>query len=693
MGYRRYNGGECYAVRYTDDNLCTYAWRRVCTIKEFVYQNTQKELNFDMWLNLTSVRTNINAVVDHLTCCRDVQFPDLVRDRHVFSFKGGVYFAPTDTYVPYEKMSERGDDVVAAKYFDIDFPCAEEGTEEDWQPLTPYLQSILDFQKMSPDVSWWMYVFIGRLIYEVGELDEWQVLPYLKGAASTGKSTILTRVCREIYDAHDVDVLSNNIEKKFGLSALDKNSSSSAGDQIGHRSRTGRIPERGVWRDRWVDNSGSINRRIVLFEFDHCVTRGDMLLGQKLSREMGCILRRTNRSYLKAVRLYARDNVWLHLPSEFHRAKDELRNMPKSSYVNLTGYISSSSEDQDEEDEVDVVEDEVDVVEDEVEVVEDEVEVVEDEVEVVEDEVEVVENEVESDDEAQAMSESESDDEAQAMSESESDAQAQAQAMSESDDEPEPEPEAQPDIYQPAHTFEDVSGMLRILNAFPWALSRSMQKAALETPGYMRHLLVTRFRSMRKAVRAMQSMGNMKCILALVQDNSDVSPKVARSCMLSEIRAAIHSDRSIEALRCMQEYWKDVINDNLVIECMGLAIRRNRPDIVRSFLITGGPVRLRRNLFDDPFMIACKFGYAEVVQILLDANAIDRTGYADDHYDKAFAHGHITIMHMLFERGLTSFDACTMANMAFSVLFRDKPFEIRQDEEGIMRAAAHVVSG
>eukprot|EP00798_Chlamydomonas_sp_ICE-L_P008876 gene8876-biopygen2777 len=396
----------------------------------------------------------------------------------------------------------------------------------------------------------------------------------------------------------------------------------------------------------------------------------------------------------------------------------------------------------DEEDEVEVVEDAVDVVENEVERAL-EVDLTHD------DEDEGAADE--SDDEAQAMSESESDDEAQAMSESdaesESESDAQAQAMSESDDESEPEA-----VYQPSHTFEDVAGLLertgiletwmdklsQNLNGalndvhhvipsttinimgsvpyhgiptevwlhiasltvdrsgsstpFPWELSRSMQKAASETTGYMRHLLVTRFRSMRNAVRAMQSMGNMKCILALVQDNSDVSLKVARSCMLSETRAAIHSDGSIEALRCMQEYWKDVINDNLVIECMGLAIRRNRPDIVRSFLITGGPVRLRRNLFDDPFMIACKFGYAEVVQILLDVNAIDRTGYADDHYDKAFAHGHITIMHMLFERGLTSFDACTMANMAFSVLFRDKPFEIRQDEEGIMRAAAHVVS-
>jgi hypothetical protein len=354
MGYRRYNGGECYAVRFTEDNLCTYAWRRVCTIKEFVYQKTQKELNFDMWLNLTSVRTNINAVVDHLTCCRDVQFPDLVRDRHVFSFRGGVYFAATDTFVPYDKMGERagGEDVVAAKFFDLDFPCADEEADEDWQPPTPFLQSILDFQKMGPEASWWMYVFIGRLIYEVGERDEWQVLPYLKGAASTGKSTILTRVCREIYEPHDVGVLSNNIEKKFGLSALDEKlifigpeiksdialeqaefQSVVSGEtvQVAVKYATARTIQ---WKvpgilagnevPGWVDNSGSINRRIVLFEFDHCVTRGDMLLGQKLAREMGCILRKTNRSYLKAVRLYARDNVWLHLPTEFHRAKDEL---------------------------------------------------------------------------------------------------------------------------------------------------------------------------------------------------------------------------------------------------------------------------------------------------------------------------------------------------------------------------------
>jgi len=46
------------------------------------------------------------------------------------------------------------------------------------------------------------------------------VLPFLKGAASSGKSTILTRVCRGLYEPADVGTLSNNIERKFGLSAL-----------------------------------------------------------------------------------------------------------------------------------------------------------------------------------------------------------------------------------------------------------------------------------------------------------------------------------------------------------------------------------------------------------------------------------------------------------------------------------------
>ena len=72
-----------------------------------------------------------------------------------------------------------------------------------------------------------------------------------------------------------------------------------------------------------MDNSGSINRRIVLFEFTKRVDNGDMELGKKLGNEMAAIVLKANRGYRWAVSKFARDNIWKHLPEEFHRAKKD----------------------------------------------------------------------------------------------------------------------------------------------------------------------------------------------------------------------------------------------------------------------------------------------------------------------------------------------------------------------------------
>lgn len=350
-GYRRFRG-DCYKRRFTSEGHDTHAWEREFSLREFVYDATRKELNYEMWLAMTSMRTNVGAAVDHLDNCRDVQLPDLKKDRHVFSFRNGIYLAAKDTFLKYGTAAARSlpSDTIAAKYFDLDFPDTEADDAEP-PPSTPHLQSILDYQNMDTEVSRWMYVMIGRLIYEVNELDQWQVIPYLKGAASSGKSTILTRVCRGLYEPGDVGVMSNNIERKFGLSALyDKLifigpeiksdmaleqaefQSVVSGEtvQVATKFQTAQAVD---WRvpgilagnevPGWVDNAGSINRRIVLFEFARRVDNGDMELGKKLDAEMAAIIPKANRAYLEAVRLYARNNVWNHLPAAFHTAKDE----------------------------------------------------------------------------------------------------------------------------------------------------------------------------------------------------------------------------------------------------------------------------------------------------------------------------------------------------------------------------------
>jgi hypothetical protein len=359
-GYRRCNG-ECYQRRFTPEGHDTHAWEVVCSIQDFIYDTTRKELNYDMWLNMTSMRTNVSAAIEHLSHCHDVQFPDLVRDRHVFSFRNGVYLAAKDVFVRYgspEASTALPSDLVAAKYFDLEFVdpgsgSAPEKPDDAWLDdiPTPHLQSILDYQGMGREVTRWMFIMLGRLLYDLNEHDRWQVIPYLKGAASSGKSTILTSVCKSFYDAADVGVLSNNIERKFGLSALHDKflfvgpeiKSDVAVEQAEFQSVASGEPMQLavkfktavsiVWKvpgilagnevPGWVDNSGSINRRIVLFEFTKRVDNGDMDLGKKLGGEMAAILLKANRGYLWAVKHFARNNIWKHLPEEFHRAKQE----------------------------------------------------------------------------------------------------------------------------------------------------------------------------------------------------------------------------------------------------------------------------------------------------------------------------------------------------------------------------------
>lgn len=351
-GYRRY-GTDCYEQLFTPEGYNTHAWTPACSIKDFVYAATRKETNFDQWVNLTQSKGNAISAVDYLSSCKDVQFPVLVKQRNVFAFRNGLYEARADRFYPYEEGGIPNE-FVACKHFDLVFETDHDDSGgEQWMDLpTPNLQSILDFQGYEPDVAKWMYIMIGRLLYDLNDMDRWQVIPYLKGQASSGKSTILLRVCRNLYDKADVGVLSNNIEKKFGISAFaDKYlfvapeiksdlqmeqaefQSIVSGEDMSicikyQTAQTAEWKVPGIMAGNevpaWVDNSGSITRRIVLFDFPKKVDNADMELGKRLEAEMARIVRKCNKAYHWAVQKFARDSIWMHLPPYFHATRDEL---------------------------------------------------------------------------------------------------------------------------------------------------------------------------------------------------------------------------------------------------------------------------------------------------------------------------------------------------------------------------------
>lgn len=169
--YRKAHGW-CYEPVVVD-GFNTHAWRPVCEIRDFVHECIRKETAWEYWCCATSNLKTIPMVAEYLQGCRDYQFPDLNKRRGVYAFRNGVYLAHSDAFRAFGESPPLADDVVACKYFDLDFDLFE---GRGWAGIpTPHFQGILDFQQFPREVCQWMYVLLGRLIYELNELDSWQV--------------------------------------------------------------------------------------------------------------------------------------------------------------------------------------------------------------------------------------------------------------------------------------------------------------------------------------------------------------------------------------------------------------------------------------------------------------------------------------------------------------------------------------
>lgn len=362
--YRKHNGYVYEPI--VVNGYETHAWRMVCEIKDFVYDSAKKEVYWEQWSNLTASGNNARMATEHLSNSNDYQFPFLHKDRSVFAFRNGVYIARDDRFHRFSSDAELlSDSVVAARFFDADLD-THDGLA-DWRDIpTPSLQRIMAYQEWPPDVCDWMHIALGRLLYNVNERDGWQVIPFLHGSASSGKSTVALKVAKAFYEHADVGVLSNNIEKQFGISAFyDKllfcgpeikgdlkieqaefqSIVSGESVQVSAKHKKAFTVEwntPGILAGNEVpsfsDNAGSIQRRFLVFSFVKAVTNGDMKLGEKLEAELPNILLKCNRAYLDAAQKWGDRNVWTVLPSYFRDTRNEIAQAVNS----IEAFLASS---------------------------------------------------------------------------------------------------------------------------------------------------------------------------------------------------------------------------------------------------------------------------------------------------------------------------------------------------------------
>ena len=327
----------------------THAWKPKCAILDVINTVCNMVSNFGNWTLLTTAKELDKQINDHLVRTKDPRFPLLVRDRHVFSFKNGIYFAKTDNaftdhFVKYDspEFATLDKNIVSCKYFDIDFAYPEACTPEDI--TTPVLDSVYEYQNLDPEVIVINKMFLGRMLYNVGELDNWQVIPFLLGAGGTGKSTI-NNIVRTFYENEDVGILGNNYQKIFGLADIydkfafiapeikrDWGIDQAEFQEIVSGGKVNvNIKHKPSVRIEWtapgmlggnenpgfVDNASSIQRRVVVTRFDRKVTKGDPQLGKKLETEISAIMRQCNLYYLRYCDQYATKDLWNVLPEYF----------------------------------------------------------------------------------------------------------------------------------------------------------------------------------------------------------------------------------------------------------------------------------------------------------------------------------------------------------------------------------------
>jgi len=378
VGYRRYND-QCCAEIVTPGGYHTRAWRAVKSISDFVYETCSMsvENNKHLWKLSTEKASYTKDAIRYLSVCKEMDFPDIVKNRHVWSFKNGLFVGKewdikeglyVSKFYNYDgpTFSCLDPTIVSSKYFDIQFDTYDH-ISDWWDIPTPVFQNILNYQELDEEVSKWLYVMGGKLCFDVGDIDQWQIIPFLKGIAGSGKSTIITNVLKLFYENEDVKTLSNNIERKFGLSSICSGKMFIAPEVKGDlcleqaefqslvsgedvsiarkyenaKSLKWNVPGilGGNEVPNWRDNSGSVLRRILTWNFGIVVQDKDKdpNMAQKLDKEIPAILLKCIRGYLEYAQKYKDKDIWSVVPPYFKGVQNQVAMVTNS----LRHFLSS----------------------------------------------------------------------------------------------------------------------------------------------------------------------------------------------------------------------------------------------------------------------------------------------------------------------------------------------------------------
>lgn len=137
------------------------------------------------------------------------QLPNLDADRDLLSFRNGVLCLGTREFVRYDQDPFPLAGRVARHHIDAEYTGSEE---------TPALDVVLSAQ-FDDEVAEFLCSLLGRSLFRVKQVDNFQVMLYLVGLAGTGKSLVVS-VLTSMFAPSEVASLATSREAVFGLANL-----------------------------------------------------------------------------------------------------------------------------------------------------------------------------------------------------------------------------------------------------------------------------------------------------------------------------------------------------------------------------------------------------------------------------------------------------------------------------------------
>lgn len=285
---------------------------------------------------------------------RDMKgFRKLEYDMEWFAFENGALNIETMEFFPMNALPQK--DIVARKYI---------AQKLDPNNLnTKLFDELIDFQCQDPVVSEWLYIFIARLLFPPSH-DKLDVIPYIYGERSTGKST-LRNIVAQFFPPESIATLNSTYEKKFGLFniinkqvllasdlpenladtiQLDVLKAMACGEQlsIAVKYQQARMEECKTpalfisnFLPNYRDTNGAVSKRFAIFIWRNYVERQDAYMEQRIiDQELSSILYKALYLYHKNRHLFSCTFEQLR-PKYFQQTCDEYIESVENMYTFL----------------------------------------------------------------------------------------------------------------------------------------------------------------------------------------------------------------------------------------------------------------------------------------------------------------------------------------------------------------------